>query len=45
MRQHPGFKKFAEEIGLVGAWQEYGWSDLTKPNLGSDGSNGAWVID
>lgn len=45
MRQHPGFKEFAEEIGLVGAWQEYGWSDLARPEPGTDGSNGAWVID
>lgn len=44
-RQHPGFKPFAEEIGLVDAWQKFGWPDLARPNPGTDGSNGAWTID
>ena len=26
--QHPGFLDFAERIGLVAAWEKYGWPDL-----------------
>ncbi|WP_160595260.1 TIR domain-containing protein [Qipengyuania aquimaris] len=44
-RAHPGFKDFAETIGLVAAWQKYGWPDLARPDPGTDGSNGAWTID
>ncbi|MBX7532085.1 TIR domain-containing protein [Qipengyuania sp. 1XM1-15A] len=44
-RMHPGFKDFAEKIGLVAAWQKYGWPDLARPDPGTDGSNGSWTID
>ncbi|MBX7526387.1 TIR domain-containing protein [Qipengyuania vesicularis] len=44
-RRHPGFKAFAEKIGLTAAWQKYGWPDLARPDPGTDGSNGAWSID
>lgn len=27
-REHPDFMGFAEEIGLAGAWDRYGWPDL-----------------
>lgn len=27
LRQHPGFTDFAHRIGLVKAWEEYGWPD------------------
>ena len=27
-RQHPGFMEFAEKIGLVEAWNRYGWPDV-----------------
>lgn len=28
IRQHPDFMPFAEDIGLVDAWETYGWPDL-----------------
>lgn len=28
IRQHPGFMNFAEDIGLVAAWDRHGWPDL-----------------
>ncbi|MDC8755463.1 hypothetical protein OIK40_12510 [Erythrobacter sp. sf7] len=28
IRQHPGFMDFAEEVGLVEAWNRHGWPDL-----------------
>ncbi|WP_390478100.1 hypothetical protein [Altererythrobacter sp. MTPC7] len=28
VRGHPGFMDFAERIGLVAAWEKYGWPDL-----------------
>lgn len=32
IREHPGFLAFAERIGLVAAWDKYGWPDaLAKP--------------
>jgi tetratricopeptide (TPR) repeat protein len=35
IREHPGFMAFAERIGMVAAWEKYGWPDaLAKP--------GAW---
>ncbi|GMN02578.1 winged helix-turn-helix domain-containing tetratricopeptide repeat protein [Erythrobacter sp. MTPC3] len=39
LRAHPDFAEFAERIGLVRAWQKYGWPDVVKPNPGTDGSN------
>lgn len=27
-RLHPGFLSFADDIGLVAAWEKYGWPDL-----------------
>lgn len=32
-RLHPGFISFAEDIGLIAAWEKYGWPDLLpKPS-------------
>ncbi len=31
VRQHPDFRAFAVEHGLVGYWQRYGWSDACRP--------------
>lgn len=28
IRQHPDFMSFAEDVGLVDAWEKYGWPDL-----------------
>ena len=35
MRQLPGFKDLAREMGLVDYWRTYGWGDLCKP-VGKD---------
>ena len=35
MRQLPGFKDLAREMGLVDYWRAYGWGDLCKP-VGAD---------
>lgn len=40
IRLHPRFPLWADEIGLVEAWQAYGWPDKCTPNQGTDGSNG-----
>jgi TolB-like protein/DNA-binding winged helix-turn-helix (wHTH) protein len=40
LRQHPDFPVFAERIGLVSAWQKYGWPDRCQKVYGTDGSNG-----
>ncbi|GAB5480630.1 MAG: hypothetical protein Pars92KO_03870 [Parasphingorhabdus sp.] len=39
VRQHQDFPEFAAQIGLVKAWQTYGWPPLVQPNPGTDGSN------
>ena len=39
VRQHDDFPEFATRIGLVRAWQRYGWPPLVQPNPGTDGSN------
>ena len=31
-RQHPAFKAYAEEVGLVSYWQKYGWPDKCQPS-------------
>lgn len=36
VRQHPDFKAFAVEHGLVEYWQRYGWSDACRPVGESD---------
>ncbi len=43
VRMHPDFPKFAESIGLVRAWQRFGWPDCIMPNPGTDGSNGQFT--
>ena len=43
LRQHKEFPAFAERIGLVRAWQKYGWPDKCQKVEGSDGSNGQFV--
>ena len=39
LRSHPTFPDFAERIGLVHAWQKYGWPETVQPLTGTDGSN------
>ena len=43
IRLHPRFPLWADEIGLVEAWQAYGWPDKCKPNAGTDGSGGQFT--
>jgi len=43
LRTHKDFPKFAETVGLVKAWQHYGWPDAIKPHAGTDGSNGQFT--
>ena len=31
MRQLPGFKILADEIGIVAYWRAYGWADFCRP--------------
>jgi len=40
IRLHPRFTTWADKVGLVTAWQAYGWPDKCTPNPGTDGSNG-----
>ena len=39
IRTHKDFPKFADDIGLVRAWQKYGWPPQITPLPGTDGSN------
>ncbi|NNC72357.1 MAG: hypothetical protein HKN78_05710 [Sphingomonadaceae bacterium] len=39
IRTHPDFPQLAEDIGLVRAWQVYGWPRQIQPKPGTDGSN------
>lgn len=39
IRTHPGFPRFAEDIGLVRLWQVHGWPPQVQPKPGTDGSN------
>lgn len=39
IRTHPDFPRFAEDIGLVRAWQKHGWPPQIKPKPGTDGSS------
>jgi hypothetical protein len=39
VRQHPDFPAFAARIGLVDAWQKYGWPDKCQKSADSTGSN------
>lgn len=39
VRTHKDFPQFAETIGLVKAWQKYGWPDNISPHEGTDGSD------
>jgi len=43
VRTHPYFPEFAEKVGLVKAWQKYGWPDKIRPLPGTDGSNGQFT--
>ena len=43
IRQHPKFAAWADKVGLVTAWQEFGWPDKCKPNPGTDGSEGQFT--
>ena len=38
--QHPDFPAFAQRVGLVEAWQKYGWPERCRKKLGTDGSRG-----
>ena len=39
IRTHKDFPQFAQDIGLVQAWQTYGWPKWVTPNPGTDGSD------
>ncbi|MEM7701030.1 MAG: winged helix-turn-helix domain-containing protein [Pseudomonadota bacterium] len=39
IRLNPDFQQFAEDMGLVKIWQEYGWPDMVEPHPGTDGSD------
>jgi len=43
IRLHPRFATWADNVGLVIAWQAYGWPDKCKPNVGTDGSDGQFT--
>ena len=43
IRQHPKFAAWADKVGLVTAWQEFGWPNKCKPNAGTDGSGGQFT--
>jgi len=43
IRTHKDFPKFAEDIGLVRAWQTYGWPKTIQPVKGTDGSDGQFT--
>ncbi|MEH6567499.1 MAG: winged helix-turn-helix domain-containing protein [Halioglobus sp.] len=45
LRQHSGFPAFVERIGLLRAWQKYGWPDRCRAQDGTDGSNGQFSCD
>ncbi len=39
VRLHEDFPAFAARLGLVRAWQRYGWPPQIQPNPGTDGSD------
>lgn len=39
IRTHKDFPQFAQDIGLVQAWQTYGWPKWVTPKPGTDGSD------
>jgi len=43
IRTHKDFPKFADDIGLVRAWQAYGWPKTVQPVAGTDGSDGQFT--
>jgi TolB-like protein/Tfp pilus assembly protein PilF len=43
IRTHKGFPKFAQDIGLVRAWQANGWPKTIQPIDGTDGSEGQFT--
>jgi hypothetical protein len=45
LRDHPDFPAFAEHIGLLRAWQKYGWPDRCQKFSGTDGSGGQFSCD
>ena len=36
MRLHPDFLGFAKKIGMVAAWDKYGWPDLMTAEADAD---------
>ena len=44
VRRHSDFPAFVERIGLVRAWQRYGWPPMVEPNSGTDGSNSQFRV-
>lgn len=44
IRRHKDFPTFAQDIGLVRAWQTYGWPKWVTPKPGTDGSNGQFTV-
>lgn len=45
LRQHPDFPAFVERLGMVTAWQKYGWPDKCRPFAGSDGTSGQFSCE
>ncbi len=45
VRTHADFPMFADKIGLVKAWQKYGWPSTVRPVEGTDGSNGQLICN
>ena len=42
IRKHPAFPGWADTMGLVRVWQEFGWPEKCRPDPGTDGSGGAF---
>ena len=38
VRQHPDFPSFAQRIGLIEAWEKYGWPDTCEKRVSSSDS-------
>ncbi len=43
IRTHNDFPQFAQDIGLVRAWQTYGWPKKIQPIEGTNGSDGQFI--
>ncbi|NNU16124.1 hypothetical protein HK107_07290 [Parvularcula sp. ZS-1/3] len=43
IRTHPDFPQWADQVGLVEAWQQFGWPEKCTPRSGTDGSDGQFT--